>query len=58
MEFSDILKLLSNYGVTIIVVGYFIYKDNKFSISLEKTLQELKDTVNVLKDLVEKREDE
>ena len=58
MNMENILQLIANYGVTIVIVAYFVYKDNKFSVSLERTLQELKDTIKALKETVERDTDE
>ena len=45
---SDIINLLVNNGVAVVIVAYFIYKDNKFNNTLVETLTEI---VVTLKDL-------
>lgn len=45
---SDIVNLLVNNGVAVVIVAYFIYKDNKFNNTLVETLTEI---VVTLKDL-------
>lgn len=52
MEFNDIATMIGNLGVSVAVIAYFLFKDYKFSSQLERTLQELKDTVQVLSDFV------
>jgi hypothetical protein len=45
---SEIVNLLVNNGVAVVIVAYFIYKDNKFNNTLVETLTEI---VVTLKDL-------
>lgn len=52
MPFDEIIKMVLDSSVTIAVLAYFMYRDNKFMSKLETTLQALVDTVNVLKEKV------
>lgn len=57
MELSDLVSLFTNAGVTIVVIAFFMYRDIKFTASLQNTLQALVDTVMVIKDSIEKKGD-
>lgn len=52
MDMEAIVNLISNTGVTIVVIGYFIYRDFKFMSTLQDTLTTLVNTVDTLKDFV------
>ena len=52
MPFDEMIKMVLDSSVTIAVLAYFMYRDNKFMSKLETTLQALVDTVNVLKEKV------
>lgn len=47
---NDIVNLILNSSVSIVVIAYFMYRDFKFMSTLEKTLQTLTDTTNLIKD--------
>lgn len=49
---TDIVSLIQNTGVTIVILGYFIYRDYKFLSTLQNTLTSLVDTVDALKDII------
>ena len=57
MELQDIVKVILDSSVTIVVLAYFMYRDNKFMSKLETTLQALVDTVDCLKEKVKGDED-
>lgn len=38
MQMTDIVNLILNSGVAVVVVGYFIYKDNKWNNELVKNI--------------------
>ena len=42
---SDIINMLVNNGVAVVIVAYFIYKDNKFNDMLVKSLTEITTTL-------------
>lgn len=49
---NDIVNLILNSGVTVVVIGYFMYRDYKFMGKLEITLGTLVTTVDLLKQVV------
>ena len=49
---DEIVNLILNSSVTIVIIAYFIYRDNKFMSQLQNTLTTLVDTVDTLKDLI------
>lgn len=49
---DDIINLILNSSVTIVIIAYFIYRDNKFMGQLQQTLTTLVDTVDTLKDTI------
>lgn len=57
---NEIIDLMINNGVAVVVVCYFLFKDYKTSkerintdIELAKVLQSLKDSVDVLKSIID-----
>lgn len=49
---ETIVNLIVNNGVAVVVVGYFLYKDNKFNNKLVETLTEIVVTLkDITKDL-------
>lgn len=42
---SDIINMIVNNGVAVVIVAYFIYKDNKFNDTLVKSLTEITTTL-------------
>ena len=54
MEFKEMITLLQNTGVTIVVVAYFMMRDYKFMSTLQEALTTLIQTVDTLKDMMEK----
>lgn len=54
---SDIINLLVNNGVALVIVAYFIYKDNKFNNTLVETLTEIVVTLKDLQNNIERCKD-
>lgn len=54
---SDIINMLVNNGVAVVIVAYFIYKDNKFNDNLVKTLTEIVVTLKEMQKDIERNED-
>lgn len=50
---QELVTVITNNGVAVAVLLYFIYRDNKFMTTLQTTLQTLIDTVDALKDTIE-----
>lgn len=49
---DEVVNLILNSSVTVVVIAYFIYRDNKFLTQLQSTLVTLVDTVDTLKDMI------
>lgn len=61
---NELIDLIVNNGVAIVVVGYFLFKDYKTTkeridtdIELSKVLQSLKDSVDVLRSIIDTEND-
>lgn len=54
---EDLVNIFLNTGVSIAVIIFFMYRDIKYMTRLDTTLTVLVDTVNTLKDIIEKKED-
>lgn len=52
MNFEDLLKLIVDNGTSLALLVYFIYKDNKFTENLTKSLTAIQDSLEILKDRV------
>lgn len=52
MEIDSLTNLIVNNGAAVAVIAYFMYRDYKFMDELQKTLQSLVDTVDVLKSVI------
>ena len=52
MDMEAIVNLFLNSSVSIIVIAYFMYRDFKFMVQLQQTLQTLVDTVDCLKGII------
>ena len=55
---NDIVKLIMDSGTTIAVLAYFIYRDFKFMNKLDTSLTVLNETVNLIKDIELKKNNE
>lgn len=49
---EQIAQLVSNLGVTVIVIAYFMYRDNKFMTELQKTLTTMNDSLTTINQLL------
>lgn len=56
MEFSEVVNLITNTGVSIAIIAYFCVRDWKFQDTLQKTLVTLVDSVDALKSLINKED--
>lgn len=56
---DELVNLMTNTTVTIVVIAYFIYRDYKFTSSLNEKLTQLMDAITIIshavKDLEESR---
>ena len=55
MTIEQIVNLIVNNGVSIGLLIYFVYRDNKFMNTLSTTLTTLKNTTESIKKMIEKR---
>ena len=58
MNFEGLLKLIVDNGTSLALLVYFIYKDNKFTENLTKSLTAIQDSLEILKDRVVNRNDD
>lgn len=47
MDLNEIVNIISNSGVTLVMLAYFIYRDLTFQNKLEETLATLQKTVDM-----------
>ena len=47
----ELIEMISNFGITIVIVAYFLYKDAKFNNNILSVLTETKLVLTMLKDL-------
>lgn len=52
MEMEQLVQLFSNVGVTVVVIAYFMYRDNKFMTELQKTLATMNNTLQTINSLL------
>lgn len=55
MSMEEITNLITNTGVTVVIIGYFIFRDWKFMDTLQSTLTTLTETVNNLRELIKEK---
>ena len=49
---EQIVQLASNVGVTVVIIAYFMYRDNKFMTELQKTLTAMNDSLTTINQLL------
>lgn len=49
---EQIAQLASNVGVTVVVIAYFMYRDNKFMTELQRTLTTINDSLATIDQLL------
>lgn len=55
MEMKELVNMIQNTGVTVVIIGYFIFRDYKFMGTLKDTLTTLVNTVNTLKEVIQSK---
>lgn len=55
MEMKELVNMIQNTGVTVVIIGYFIFRDYKFMGTLKDTLTTLVNTINTLKEVVQSK---
>lgn len=56
MTIEQIISVITNNGVCIGLLLYFVYRDNKFMNTLNTTLTTLRNTTESIKKMLEKRD--
>ena len=54
---TELVKMISEGGITIVIIAFFMYRDIKFMNTLQQTLTSLVDAVNELKRITNKGDD-
>ena len=49
---EQIAQVVSNLGVTVVVIAYFMYRDNKFMNEMQKTLTTMNDSLTTINQLL------
>lgn len=57
MEMQELTSMITNTGVTVVIIAYFIFRDYRFMHQLETTLTSLINTVDMLKEVVKAKYD-
>ena len=52
MELKEIIELITSNGMSAIIIGYFIYKDNTTSKALVQAINEMKSVLTTIKVLI------
>lgn len=52
---DSIINLIVNNGSALALLGYFIYKDNKFTETITKSLTAIEESLDVIKQTLEAR---
>lgn len=47
---EEIVQLMTSYGMSVVIIGYFLYKDYKFNESIIDVLSEVRDVLIILKE--------
>lgn len=55
MEIESIISAIINNGVAVGLLGYFVYRDNKFMSNLDVTLKTLQTSVDSVRALLENK---
>lgn len=55
MEMKELVNMIQNTGVTVVIIGYFLFRDYKFMGTLKDTLTTLVNTVSTLKEVVQSK---
>ena len=47
---EDTIQLMTTYGMSVVIIGYFLYKDYKFNQTIIDVLSEVRDVLIILKE--------
>lgn len=48
MEIADIVKLIAQDGMSVVIIGYFLYKDYRFNQQILDVLSEVREVLAAL----------
>lgn len=51
---EEMVQLITSYGMSVVIIGYFLYKDYKFNQTILDVLGQVRDVLNLLKDRCER----
>lgn len=47
---EEVVQLITSYGMSVVIIAYFLYKDYKFNQSIIDVLSEVRDVLIILKE--------
>ena len=47
---EEIVQLMTTYGMSVVIIAYFLYKDYKFNQTIVDVLSEVRDVLIILKE--------
>lgn len=56
MSVESIIDLISNLGLSVALLLYFIYKDNKFTENITKAITSIDESLNIIQTILLKEE--
>lgn len=56
MSVESIVELISNLGLSVALLLYFIYKDNKFTENITKAITSIDESLNIIQTILLKEE--
>lgn len=56
MSVESIVDLISNLGLSVALLLYFIYKDNKFTENITKAITSIDESLNIIQTILLKEE--
>lgn len=55
MEINDLVNLITNSGMSIVIIGYFLYRDWKYNEQLITLMSELKQTLDIFQSEIHRK---
>jgi hypothetical protein len=56
MSVEEIIELISNLGLSVGLLLYFIYKDNKFTENITKAITSIDESLNIIQTILLKED--
>lgn len=50
MGLEQVIQLITTYGMSVVIIAYFLFKDYKFNENITKLLSEVKEVLTVMKE--------